>query len=98
MFLAKTKFSRISSMDPTAAVGYGIFVLIIVLLFVGFLACDWWCNRAYREARALRDENLDRVIEWFLHQGSCCGSQDQGGAKTTCTRKSGDPCAGTSPR
>ena len=55
-------------MDPMEVVGYGIYGLF-VLLAVG-LAC-YWCytraeRRAYREARQLREENLDTVIQWFF--------------------------------
>ena len=50
-------------------VGVGGLVLFFVLLGGGYTCCWWFTRestRARREARQLREENLDRVVEWFL--------------------------------
>ena len=70
-------------MDPWDIVAGG-FVLFFVLLAVVW-ACCWWftraSTRARQEARQLREQNLDRVVEWFLARAVDVDRRIRGGPR-----------------
>ena len=67
--------------DWLIVMGFGLFIGLALVLYL----CDWWCTRASenarREARELRDENLDRVIAWFLTRAVDVDRRIRGGPR-----------------
>ena len=67
-------------MEPINVVGVG-FGLFFVLMGVG-AACVWWftraSTRARQEARQLREENLDTMIQWFFTRAVDVGRNVRG--------------------
>ena len=64
-------------------VGGGV-ILLPWLIGVGiacYLCCTRAERRARREARALRDERLDRVVEWFLTRAVDVDRRIRGGPR-----------------